>query len=316
MNTINKTDETTLNLIKNAKTRQVNIQNSTLEETRFPVLVVINGNILDVGKTLLIEEKAKLIIGRDIDSDFPVNDRLVSRKHFEVNSLKKEKDNYSLLIKDLESTNGTFIKGRQIAEERIRLGETIEVGSETIFLFRTDTMTNIKEQNLVLSMVSKDSLTGVYNRRAFDQLIEHMRDKYAHTDNSFVLLLIDLDHFKIVNDTFGHPVGDRVLKTIASLIHSEIRAEDILARLGGDEFAILLPKSGIGNAAETANRLLKMAQELRFEDKTPLNISFSIGISANFGGKIGTSELYKQADKALYQAKQKGRNTYVIYGDS
>lgn len=149
MDTVNKTDETTLNLIKNAKTRQVNIQNSTLEETRFPVLVVINGNILDVGKTLLIEEKAKLIIGRDIDSDFPVNDRLVSRKHFEVNSLKKEKDNYSLLIKDLESTNGTFIKGRQIAEERIRLGETIEVGSETIFLFRTDTMTNIKEQNLV-----------------------------------------------------------------------------------------------------------------------------------------------------------------------
>lgn len=165
-------------------------------------------------------------------------------------------------------------------------------------------------------MVSKDSLTGVYNRRAFDQLIEHMRDTYAHTDNSFVLLLIDLDHFKIVNDTFGHPVGDRVLKIIASLIHSEIRAEDILARLGGDEFAILLPKSGIENAAETANRLLKMAQELRFEDKTPLNITFSIGISANFGGKIGTSELYKQADKALYQAKQKGRNTYVIYGDS
>lgn len=120
----------------------------------------------------------------------------------------------------------------------------------------------------------------------------------------------------MVNDSFGHPVGDRVLKTIASLIHTEIRAEDIVARLGGDEFAVLLPKSDIKNAVETANRLIGKVRELHSKDKTPLNITISIGISANVGGKLKSSELYSRADKALYFAKQKGRDTFVVYDDS
>lgn len=296
------------------KTRLLSTDDSASDSSRFPVLVVVSGNLLDVGRILPIENST-LTIGRDANSDFPLNDRLISRKHLEIVSLKEEKENYSLLIRDLDSTNGTFVKGKRITEEWLRLGETIEIGSETILLFRTESFTCIQNHNLVLSMVSRDSLTGVYNRRAFDQLIEHIHEKFKNTTNYYALLLIDVDHFKIINDTFGHPSGDRVLKAISSLIRRELRAEDIVARLGGDEFAILLPKSNGESAAKIAERLLKKVRQLRNDDKTPLNLTLSIGISADQGSRMKTSEVYRQADVALYKAKQKGRDTYMVYSN-
>jgi two-component system, cell cycle response regulator len=297
------------------KTRLLSTDDSAGDSSRFPVLVVVSGNLLDVGRILPVENATR-IIGRDANSDFPLNDRLISRRHLEIVSLKEdEKENYSLLIRDLQSTNGTFVKGKRITEEWLRLGETIEIGSETILLFRTESFTCIQNHNLVLSMVSRDSLTGVYNRRAFDQLIEHIHEKFKNTNNCYSLLLIDVDHFKIINDTFGHPSGDRVLKAISALMRRELRAEDIVARLGGDEFAILLPKSNVENASKIAERLLKNVRQLRNDDKTPLNLTLSIGISADQGSRLKTAEVYRQADVALYKAKQKGRDNYMIYSN-
>jgi two-component system, cell cycle response regulator len=297
------------------KTRLLSTDDSAGDSSRFPVLVVVSGNLLDVGRILPVENATR-IIGRDANSDFPLNDRLISRRHLEIVSLKEdEKENYSLLIRDLQSTNGTFVKGKRITEEWLRLGETIEIGSETILLFRTESFTCIQNHNLVLSMVSRDSLTGVYNRRAFDQLIEHIHEKFKNTNNCYSLLLIDVDHFKIINDTFGHPSGDRVLKAISALMRRELRAEDIVARLGGDEFAILLPKSNVENASKIAERLLKKVRQLRNDDKTPLNLTLSIGISADQGSRLKTAEVYRQADVALYKAKQKGRDNYMIYSN-
>lgn len=300
---------------KGGETKMLSVDDVSQDTARHPVLVVVSGNLLDVGRILPIANET-VSIGRDTTTDLPLNDRLVSRKHLEVSSLKEDVAGYSIMIRDLSSTNGTFVKGKRISEAWIRLGETVEIGAETILLFRTESFSSIQDRNLILSMVSKDSLTGVYNRRAFEQLIEHIHEKFVNTNNSYALLLIDVDHFKTVNDTFGHPVGDKVLRAIAMLIRSEIRSEDIVARLGGDEFAVVLPHSRAAGATKLANRLLHKVRELHDDYNVPLSLTLSIGISEDRGSKLKTSEVYKQADIALYQTKQKGRNGFSIYSSS
>jgi len=299
-------------IAKAGETKLIAIDSNVTDSARHPVLVVVSGNLLDVGRILPITNEV-VSIGRDSTTDLPLNDRLVSRKHLEVIKLREDGDIYSIQIKDLSSTNGTFVKGKRISEAWVRLGETVEIGAETILLFRTESFSSIKDRNLILSMVAKDSLTGVYNRRAFEQLIEHVHEKFINTNNSYSLLLIDLDHFKVINDTMGHPMGDKVLRTIAMIIRSQIRSEDIVARLGGDEFAIILPHSRSTGAVKLAERLLQKVKDLRNDANDPLNLTISIGISEDRGSKRKTSEVYKQADVALYRAKQKGRDGYSIF---
>ncbi|MBN1879456.1 GGDEF domain-containing protein [bacterium] len=302
-------------ITRGGETKLMSVDEASQDASRHPVLVVVSGNLLDVGRILPIG-KEPVFIGRDTNTDLPLNDRLVSRKHIEIATLKEDVGGYTILVRDLSSTNGTFVKGKRISEAWIRLGETVEIGAETILLFRTESFSSIQDRNLILSMVSKDSLTGVYNRRAFEQLIEHVHEKFLNTTNCYSLLLIDVDHFKTVNDTFGHPAGDKVLRSIAMVIRSEIRAEDIVARLGGDEFAIILPHSRSAGATKLATRLLRRVKELCDEFNKPLNLTLSIGISEDRGSKLKTAEVYKQADIALYQSKQKGRDGWSIYSSS
>lgn len=285
------------------------------ESPRHPVLVVVSGNLLDVGRILPIG-RDRSAVGRDPSTDLPLNDRLVSRKHLEIVDLKQNEGVFSIFIKDLKSTNGTFVKGERVTEAWIKLGETIEIGAETILLFRTESFSNIHDSNLTLCMVSKDPLTGIYNRRAFEQLVEHAHEKTIDTHQNYCLVLLDIDHFKNVNDTKGHPRGDQVLKSLAMLIRSEIRSEDIVARIGGDEFAVLLPHAGILGGSRLADRLLKAVQACTLDDDDPLDVTVSIGISEGSARTKRPAEVYEQADIAMYYSKQKGRNRFTVYDDS
>jgi two-component system, cell cycle response regulator len=294
------------------KTKLLSLETFSEDTSRIPVLVVVSGNLLDVGKVLPLYRN-NLTVGRDSSTDLPLNDRLISRNHLEVAEVKQEKDAFSIHVKDNGSTNGTFLKGKRINEEWLRSGETIEIGTETILLFRTESINCIKNPNIILSMISKDSLTGVYNRRAFDQLIEHIREKLSNTGVCYSLLLIDIDHFKKVNDSFGHPFGDSILKMIAETICMYVRAEDIVARLGGDEFAVVLPGLNAERATELSERLMSKIRCLKSDDQKCLDLTVSIGISDDCSAKLKPSELYRRADVALYKAKKKGRNTSCAY---
>ncbi|MBN1297295.1 GGDEF domain-containing protein [bacterium] len=282
---------------------------------RHPVLVVVSGNLLDVGRILPIGRDSS-IIGRDPSTDLPLNDRLVSRKHLEIAELKQINGIFSILVKDLQTTNGTFVKGKKITETWVKLGETLEIGSETILLFRTESFSRIHDSNLTLCMVSKDPLTGIYNRRAFEQLVEHAHEKSLETHQNYCMILLDVDHFKRINDTLGHPVGDRVLKAVAESICAEIRTEDIVARIGGDEFAVLLPHSGILGGSRLADRLLKSISNHCARDPDPIDLTVSIGIAEGNAHAKRPADVYEQADIALYQSKQAGRNRYTVYDDS
>ncbi|MCX7779547.1 MAG: diguanylate cyclase [Negativicutes bacterium] len=154
-----------------------------------------------------------------------------------------------------------------------------------------------------------DQLTGLYNRRKFDEILKRALKQATENGNSLSVILGDLDHFKKVNDTFGHLIGDRVLKETGQILRANIRPVDALARWGGEEFIILLPDTPLKEAAAIAERLRNTIQQTKFEPRFPISISF--GIAEYITGDTYDT-LLKRADDALYRAKNKGRNRVEI----
>ncbi len=166
-----------------------------------------------------------------------------------------------------------------------------------------------------------DALTGVNNRRFFDQRLNEEISRAQRLESSVSCLFIDIDHFKIVNDSFGHETGDSVLKKVAELIRAQLRNIDVVARYGGEEFAVLLEQSGQDWAKEVAERIQQSVCDTTFvetEDvKCSLTVSIGVSTLEHPNKKQSSHELGKdllrKADKALYQAKQDGRNKVVPY---
>ncbi len=166
----------------------------------------------------------------------------------------------------------------------------------------------VKSQRKLLQVSRIDSLTGLNNRRRALQLGEKLFVK-AKQNGNLSLLMIDIDNFKNINDSFGHSKGDYVLKTLGSLINQQLRQDDVFARFGGEEFIILLPNANYEQAIETAQRIRKIVAEHTWQlpDNTPVTVS--IGVANTRKGKFSSlDQLIKQADDLLYKAKQQGRN--------
>jgi diguanylate cyclase (GGDEF)-like protein len=155
-----------------------------------------------------------------------------------------------------------------------------------------------------------DPLTGLYNRRHMMATLESEFDRSNRISSPFSLLMIDLDHFKRVNDTYGHQQGDIVLQSISQEIQAQLRQYDSAARFGGEEFALLLPETNLSEGTMVAERLRQIISKIQFSDSiSDLKITASIGIAAIPHKKINTTEdLIRLADDALYAAKSNGRN--------
>ncbi|MGE0252633.1 MAG: PleD family two-component system response regulator [Dongiaceae bacterium] len=170
------------------------------------------------------------------------------------------------------------------------------------------------EQSLSLALT--DTLTGVYNRRYFNTHFEEMLLRAKNSDKTLGLIMIDIDHFKSVNDRFGHPAGDRVLKEVAARINRSIRHVDLVARLGGEEFAVVMPDTNMEIAQNIAERLrLAIANEpIEVGDgHPPLTVTISLGLALSPGGGEDVAHnLMKTADILLYEAKKQGRNRVMI----
>lgn len=167
-----------------------------------------------------------------------------------------------------------------------------------------------------------DTLTGVNNRRFFDQRLSEELERAAREAISLTCLLLDVDHFKAVNDNYGHQAGDHVLREVAALIRAQLRGSDVLSRYGGEEFSALLARSGAVEAGEVAERIRHNIAAHVFEtpEGQPFHVTISIGVAtynpARYrGGKIQGSVLVGHADRALYDAKAGGRNKVVVVGD-
>ncbi len=159
---------------------------------------------------------------------------------------------------------------------------------------------------------TNDELTGLFLREVFNVVLHQQIEKSKRTDTSVCLLMIDIDDFKQVNDTYGHQEGDRVLEKLGEVIRSSVREMDIPARYGGEEFAVVMPEISIKQAAHVAERIRANIEQLVFNN-------FSVTVSAGAGqtgNDIDTQEdLIEAADKALYQAKENGKNQVVVSGN-
>ncbi len=157
-------------------------------------------------------------------------------------------------------------------------------------------------------LATQDILTGLSNRFQFDNVLEHSINMAARYGHSLSMLLIDIDHFKGVNDRYGHLVGDEVLKTLARIVAENVRKSDVVARWGGEEIAVLLPESGLSSAAKLAEMLRKRIEEYLFEKVG--SVTCSIGAVEWRSGE-NTDDLFRRVDEKLYAAKEGGRNRVV-----
>lgn len=165
-------------------------------------------------------------------------------------------------------------------------------------------------------LATHDELTGIYNRRGFLLQAEHEFKRAQRFDRPLSLLMIDVDQFKHINDTFGHAIGDRVLVEIASRLKSKCREVDILGRIGGDEFAILLVEMGAKGAFEIAKRLRKEVANLPIRiEKVAIEGTISVGVASMSQAPADTDALLRFADRALYDAKRQGRNRVSLFGE-
>ena len=159
-----------------------------------------------------------------------------------------------------------------------------------------------------------DELTGFFNRRYFYELVEMELARARRYHHPVSLVMIDIDHFKTVNDRYGHTAGDLVLKEMCAVIRNAVRESDILGRHGGEEFVLLLPETPLDHAVEAADRLRRLVADHHITvGSLDITISVSGGV-ATFGDQCQTAdELFRCADMAMYQAKQSGRNQ--VYAD-
>ena len=160
------------------------------------------------------------------------------------------------------------------------------------------------------NMANKDPLTNLYNRRYFNDVIENMIHLSNREDSKITILMIDIDDFKMINDTYGHSVGDNVINTLANVFNKTIRNSDISIRYGGEEFVIILPYTNIKNGKIIAEKLRKTTENTKIvlDDNTTIQFTISIGLSEINKDEDDISIALDKADKALYSAKQSGKN--------
>lgn len=274
-----------------------------------PCLVVIAGAHL--GEIFPVE--GEIIIGRDADANLRLaEDEGVSRRHARVTPVAD-----GALLADLGSQNGTYVDGDKVQERVLKEGMKIRVGQTTVLKFARYDAVEEAAQRQLLESALRDGLTRAFNRRYFLQrLTAEIRFAERH-GQPLALLMLDIDHFKQLNDTHGHMIGDDVLRAIVGVLTDTLRAEDVLARYGGEEFAVLVRGVNPEQAKILGERLRREveAMELTKETGDRLPVTISVGISmfplANAGDVPSDQtgqKLIELADAALYRAKNNGRN--------
>jgi len=209
----------------------------------------------------------------------------------------------------MKSTNGTYLNDKPVVRERLRAGDIIKVG-DTILKYLSGSNVELAYHEEIYKMTITDGLTNIANKRFLLDFLEKELSRARRYDRNLSLLMIDIDHFKKINDLFGHLTGDFILKRLAQIINGRIRKEELFARYGGEEFVIVIPEADIQHALEFANILRELVEgsEFNFEAQK-FNITVSIGAAQFKGGEHQCVEdLIKEADVNLYIAKDKGRN--------
>ena len=272
------------------------------EGAGIPCLVVMYGKELGQRHPLDTREQ---ILGRSDSANFQIDQDSVSRQHAKIVT----QDGRARLY-DLGSTNGTFVNDLRIDEVELHDGDLVRIG-QTIFKYLSGSNIESKYHEEIYRLTTIDGLTGAYNKRYFLETLARELNRAVRYDRVLSLAMFDLDHFKKVNDGFGHLAGDYVLRELATLIVHNTRRDDVFARYGGEEFALILPevdKPGVVQACEKIRQSVE-SHAFNFEGRIiPVTVSLGVRTLERGEHDIDVSKFIADADAKLYCAKAAGRN--------
>ncbi len=248
-----------------------------------------------------------LVLGRDDNCDICMNDDSVSRRHACIQPMPNA---YSVL--DLQSTNGTFVNDTRVSLQQLKDGDYLRIGTG-IYRFLTGGNIEAEYHEEIYRLTIVDGLTEVHNKRYFLENLGRQLSLSTRYRRPMALAMMDIDHFKAINDRMGHLAGDHTLRELAGRIKKVVRKEDLLARYGGEEFALVMPETVTNDALHIAEQLRRLVEKHPFQFAgVAFNVTISLGVTAITGEDwIAPSEMIRQADDNLYQAKRQGRNRVI-----
>ena len=272
-------------------------------------LIVLAGS--NVGEMYRVSG-TETLIGRAAAAAIRLNDDGISRRHARVIQVDGV-----LVLEDLQSANGTLVNGELVKRQALQDGDKIRLGSTTILKFTYHDHLDESFQQQMYDAALRDGLTKAFNKKYFLDRLE-TEIAYARRHSAVLsLLMLDVDHFKNINDSHGHLAGDYVLTKLARLAQGTVRTEDVFARYGGEEFAIICRAVSLPHAGVLGERIRVLVETTAFEfDHHRMPITVSVGVAAHPNLPVETAtELIAAADEALYEAKRGGRNRVILkYG--
>ncbi len=244
------------------------------------------------------------LVGRDLQAQLSIEDDSVSRRHAIIQHIEGADS-----VQDLESTNGTWVNDQRVTVRVLIQGDRVRFGNQ-IFTYLSASSLEAQYHESVYKMMTTDGLTQVYNKRYLLETLERELSRAARRRSPLCVLMMDLDKFKSINDTWGHLAGDAVLTEFSRRVGSVLQGDEVLARFGGEEFSLLVPDTSLEEATQIAEnvRAAVASSPVTFED-TKIPITVSIGV-AQFSADLppSSSSLLEEADRMLYLAKTSGRN--------
>ena len=281
-----------------------------------PALVFLSGELIAVPIPL---ERDEVILGRALEADVRINDVKVSRQHAKITTVKDPVTGRSEhVISDLESRNGVLVNGKRLKEATLANGDKITIG-EHILRFELLDEIDREYQKQIHRLITHDDLTGLLSSRSFFSELRRESAKAAAEGKSLCVLVMDVDHFKKVNDTYGHLTGSRTLEEIGHCITGIMRSGDAASRFGGEEFAAFLLDADLAQGLIAAERIRSAIEKTDFtvirqgKPAESHHVTISIGVATFPADSSDPIELVEIADSALYRAKREGRNRVCAY---
>jgi diguanylate cyclase (GGDEF)-like protein len=246
-----------------------------------------------------------ILIGRSDDCQVPNVDASVSRHHARI-ELKADGNYY---VTDLGSTNGTFVNNVVKPDSPLRDGDYLRIGN-CIYRYLAGDNLEAEYHEEIYRLTVLDALTEIPNRRYFQEFLDREIARAARHRRPLALALLDIDHFKAVNDEMGHIAGDMTLRQLVGCVRGIVRRDELFARYGGEEFALILPELDAAKAHAVCQRIRQTIESHKFafnKQTYPITVSIGIGMMVE-DEEIGPNELIRRADAMLYEAKRTGRN--------
>ena len=258
-----------------------------------------------------LDPKRRQVVGRSQSADIRLADVGISRKHIAITP----GEDGELWVEDLDSRNGTYCNGKRIGKLPLDDGDKIQLGRSTMLRFTFVDKFDETFQQLMYDSALRDGLTRAFNRRYFTERLEAEFHFAQRHKTPLSLLLLDIDHFKRINDEFGHVAGDHVLTRFAESVQASVRNEDVFARFGGEEFALISRSIGQQEGLRFAERLRRLVEKLPIQyEGEAIPLTMSVGVAAFPEVEAqNPMDLVDAADKALYRAKRGGRNRVCLY---